>query len=224
MNRLFSVALIALVGSISTGCITTSMQGYADRELPAKPIQNIVTLISAQPSLATSIQASVIAEARKRGVEAQDALLMFPPTRTYTDAEIKRDMLARGIDAVLVIAVGDSGVRKEYAGTIFQADYSGSTIGSGVATRSGNIANVSFNSTTTGAMTGTATPIHRYSRQTAFQARLIEPATARTLWLGNGQVQAGGLLFVGDGANAMSSVSAIFDDLVSKGVIRRPNA
>jgi hypothetical protein len=32
-------------------------------------------------------------------------------------------------------------------------------------------------------------------------------------------VSAGGLLFVGDGANASSSVAAIFDDLQKKGII-----
>jgi len=39
------------------------------------------------------------------------------------------------------------------------------------------------------------------------------------LWVGNGQVRAGGLLFVGDGASASSSVAAIFDDLQGKGII-----
>ena len=53
----------------------------------------------------------------------------------------------------------------------------------------------------------------------AFTARLLEPATARNLWVGNGQVNAGGLLFVGDRTSASSSVAAIFDDLHQKGAI-----
>lgn len=35
----------------------------------------------------------------------------------------------------------------------------------------------------------------------------------------SGEVNAGGLLFVGNGANTSSSVSAIFDDLRAKGII-----
>jgi hypothetical protein len=70
-----------------------------------------------------------------------------------------------------------------------------------------------------GTVTTTATPTYRYSRQTSFNAKLLDSVSSRNLWVGNGQVNAGGLLFVGDGASASSSVSAIFDDLQSKGII-----
>jgi len=78
---------------------------------------------------------------------------------------------------------------------------------------------VSLNSTATGTMTATATPTYRHQRQTTFTARLVEIPTCRNLWIGQGQVKADGLLFVGDGANAASSVSAIFDDLQRKGIV-----
>jgi hypothetical protein len=68
--------------------------------------------------------------------------------------------------------------------------------------------------------TATATPTYHYSRQTAFQARLIEASSGRALWVGNGQVQAGGLLFIGNGANAYSTAASIFNDLQAKGLIR----
>jgi len=70
-------------------------------------------------------------------------------------------------------------------------------------------------------MTVTSTPIYHYKRQTSFTARLLEPATGRNLWVGNGEVNAKGLLFVGNGASASSSVGAIFDDLQQKGIIGR---
>src|SRR5206468_8408322 len=77
------------------------------------------------------------------------------------------------------------------------------------------------NGASSGTMVATATPVYHYKRQTAFTARLLEANTGRNLWVGNGQVNAGGLLFVGDGANASSSVAAIFDDLQRKGIIGR---
>jgi hypothetical protein len=205
----------AIVATILSGCITTSMQGYADRELPTKPIQRIVTVVSAPGSLASSIQSSVVNEAAKRGIAADDALVLFPPTRTYTDAEIRKDLARQKIDGVLLINVGDTGVIREYDGTVFSGQYSGSS--AGTVSTFGNTGTV--NTTSTGTMTATATPTYRYSRQTAFTARLVDAGSGRNLWVGQGQVNAGGLLFIGDGANANSSVSAIFDDLQSKRII-----
>jgi hypothetical protein len=219
MRHIFGPLMVAVAAATVSGCITTSMQGYADREPPAKPVQRVVTLVTAPGQLASSIQSSVTNEAAKRGVAAQDALQLFPPTRAYTDAEIRKDLARQGVEGVLLINVGDSGIMREYAGTVFSGQYSGSTVGDGTVTRMGNTGTVSVSSTSTGTMTATATPTYRYHLQTAFTARLIEAASGRNLWVGQGQVQAGGLLFVGDGANASSSVSAIFDDLQRKRII-----
>jgi hypothetical protein len=189
--------------------------GLCRSRTPSKPIQRIVTLVSAPGSLASSIKSSVVTEAAKRGVAADDARALFPPTRTYTDAEIRKDLARQRIDGVLLINVGDTGVIREYAGTVFSGQYSGSSAAN--VSTFGNTGTV--NTTSTGTMTTTATPTYRYSRQTAFTARLIDAASGRNLWVGQGQVNAGGLLFIGDGANANSSVSAIFDDLQRKKII-----
>jgi hypothetical protein len=210
-----------LLAAISlAGCITTSMQGYADRELPARPVQRIAAYVIAQPAMASSFQSNIVEQAIKHGIVAEDALLLLPPTRIYSDADIRKVLKERSIDAVLVINVGDGGVVKEYAGTFFQGSYSGSTDTSGTTiSRAGNIADVSLSGTSSGTMTGSSTPIHTYSRRTSFTARLIEPGRARNLWVGSGEVSAGGKLFVGNGANASSSVTAIFDDLQAKRII-----
>jgi hypothetical protein len=219
---MFSVTRFVCIAAAAislSGCITTAMQGYADRELPAKPVSRIIAYVAGPTALVTSIQANVSDEARKRGLTAEDALSLFPPTRTYTNAEIQRGLASDGIDGVLVINVGDTGVLQQYAGTILSGQYSGSSNASGTISTFGNVSNVSLNGTSSGTMVATATPVYRYRRQTAFTARLLEPVTGRNLWVGNGQVNSGGLLFVGDGANASSSVAAIFDDLQRKGVI-----
>jgi hypothetical protein len=213
---LISPCLIAIVLS---GCITTSMQGYADRDLPTRPIQRIASYVVAPTALASSFQSSIAEEAAKRGVNAEDAYALLPPTRMYTDTEIRKVLAEGGVDAVLIISVGDTGVVKEYAGTFFQGQYSGSSEASGTATRNGNFSNVSLTGNSSGTMTGMSTPMHRYSRQTMFKARLVDPTTARNLWVGSGEVSAGGRLFVGNGSNASSSVSAIFDDLRAKKII-----
>jgi hypothetical protein len=201
------------------GCITTSMQGYADLNPASHPLQHIVAYVAAPPALASSIQENIADEAKKRGIFAEDAFSVLPPTRQYTDAEMRQLLSQRNVDGVLIIQVGDSGVQKEYTGTILTGQYSGVSSGSGTVNTFGNMSSVSLSGTSTGTMTATSSSTYRYSRKTAFTARLIEPATARNLWVGNGQVDAGGLLFVGNGMSASSSVSAIFDDLQKKGVI-----
>lgn len=202
-----------------SGCITTSMQGYADRSLPRQPIRHIAVLVSAPGPLATSMQASAAGEGKKHGLIVEDAFILFPPTRTYSNAEVRQGLLTQGVDGVLLINVGDSGVVKEYAGTVFSGTYSGNTSMSGTATQFGNSANLSIYGSSNGFTTATATPTYSYRRQTAFTARLLEPATGRNLWVGSGQVNAGGALFVGNGMSAGSAMSAIFDDLQQKTII-----
>lgn len=216
----FRVAICAVLAAASlSGCITTSMQGYADRQLPARPVSRIVAYVAGPNTLVSSIQRSVAEEARKRGIAADDALSLFPPTRTYSNAEVQQGLTANGIDGVLVINVGDTGVQQQYAGTILSGQYQGSSNASGTVNTFGNASTVSMSGTSSGTMTAAATPIYRYRRQTNFNARLLEASTGRSLWVGNGQANAGGLLFVGDSASSSSSVAAIFDDLQAKGIL-----
>jgi hypothetical protein len=62
-TRILRLLMAAVATTIASGCISTSMQGYADHELPAKPIQHVSTLVTASKPLASSIRASVINEA-----------------------------------------------------------------------------------------------------------------------------------------------------------------
>jgi hypothetical protein len=155
-------------------------------------------------------------EASKRGVTIEDARAIFPPTRQYNDAEIKQDLKARGVDGLLVIDVGDSGVVREYAGTMFSGNYSGTA----TVNTFGGMSNVSYGGTSF----DVATPIIRQSRQTLFNARLVEPSSGRNLWVGSGQVSAGGALFFGNGTSASNAAAAIFNDLQSKAIIAEPQS
>ena len=198
------------------------MQGYADRNLPTHPVTHIVAYVAAPVGLRQDLEHDIESEAKKHGVLAEDAFSIFPPTRTYTNAEIRSQLGARGVNGVLILSVGDTGVNRQYAGTIFQGQTYGTYTGSGSTNSFGNFATTTMNGTYSGSTFGTATPIYRYRRTTAFNAKLIDPATSRTLWVGRGQVNAGGLLFVGNGTGASHSVGAIFDDLAKKGIIARP--
>jgi hypothetical protein len=208
--RLLSLIVVAASATVLAGYVTTSMQGYADLQPPPHPIQHIVAI--APPALITAMTR----EASKRGVTLEDANIILPPTRQYNETEIREAMAAHGIDAVLVVNVtGDSGVQQQYAGTIANTSYSGTS--SGNAMVMGNM--IYGSGMSSGVATTTATPVYRYSRAVAWQARLSDPQNSRKFWVGNGQTQSGGSLFVGDGVNAADAASAIFNDLQTKSLI-----
>jgi hypothetical protein len=225
--RKFATAfgIAGALGLLLAACTSTSIQGYADRDLPSKTIQHIAAYVAAPGPLAASMVAAIGEDARKRGVVAEDALTILPPTRTYTDAEVRKALTERGVDGVLVITVADSGVVSQYAGTIFSSSYSGMTSASGTITNFGSTSTVALNGTTTGTSFGSATPTFRYSRKTNFNARLVEPATGRNLWVGNGEVSTEGgkgllgRLTVSDSASSSHAIGAIFEDLQKKGLI-----
>jgi hypothetical protein len=62
MSR-FAFILPFLAGLLLSGCITTSMQGYADRQLPVRPVQRIAAYVVAPAALAASFQSSIAEEA-----------------------------------------------------------------------------------------------------------------------------------------------------------------
>jgi hypothetical protein len=214
--------VVCAVALALSACVTTDMQGYADRQLPQHPVQHMVVLVAAPGPLASSLQSSIQQEARRHGVVAEDALNLFPPTRTYGGAEIKAELARQGIDAVLVLTVGDTGIQREYAGTVFYSSGVATTSATGTASTFGGMTNISMTGTTSGQTITTAAPTYRYHRQTDFKARLIEASSGRVLWVGSGDVEAGGLLFVGNGVSANSTATAIFKDLQKKGLIGAP--
>jgi hypothetical protein len=201
------------------GCIQTKMEGYADRDLPARPLSHMVAYVSAPVSISNEIQASLASQASTHGLVSENALAIFPPTRAYSEQEIKRELLARGVDGVLLINVGDTGVLKEYTGTVFSGTFGGAYQRDSQWVRTGNTGTISTQGTYAGGWSGSSQPEYMAHRSTRFVAKLIEPSSNRILWTGEGQVRASGLLFVGDQAGATSTSAAIFNDLQAKGLL-----
>lgn len=69
----FGCVLLCLAAMLLSGCITTAMQGYADRDLPAQPVQRIAAYVVAPTAQASSFQSSIAEEPAKRGIGAEDA-------------------------------------------------------------------------------------------------------------------------------------------------------
>jgi hypothetical protein len=210
-RRLLSLIIVAASAAVLAGCAATSMQGYADLERPAQPIQHIAAFVG--PALLPALAS----EAKKQGVLLEDALSFLPPTRQYTEPEIRKAMAARGVDGVLVITMtGDTGAQQQYAGTVT----TGNSTAVGTTMYGGGYANdlgVGFRNERINAS-------HRFSRAIAFEARLSDPQTSRKFWVGGGQTNSsgGGLIGVistSNGVNAASIASNIFTDLRAKELI-----
>ncbi len=77
-------AIVAACTTMLAGCVTTSMQGYADLDRPARPIEHIAVV--APPALV----AALTAESQNHGILIEDGNLIVPPTRAYKDAELRQ--------------------------------------------------------------------------------------------------------------------------------------
>jgi len=189
-------ACLALAAITLSGCLTAET-GDADRMLPPRQLNRLVAYVAGPASVASNLQMNISGEARRRGLVADNALALFPPTRSYTDADIRQALATRGIDGVLIINVGETSVPRQYAGTILRG-----------------------RSAVPSASAAAASSVNGYPRATTFTARLIEPATSRNLWDGFGHVETGGIFTADDGSGAESAVAVIFDELQQKGIVR----
>jgi hypothetical protein len=178
-----------------SGCLTSEI-GDADRMVPPRQLNRLLAYVAGPGAVASNLQMNISTEARRRGLVADNALALFPPTRSYTDADIRQTLAARGVDGVLIINVGDASVPPQYAGTILQG-----------------------RSTVSSATASAVNSVNGYPRATTFTARLIEPGASRNLWDGFGHVETGGIFTADDGSGAASAVAAIFDELQEKGIV-----
>jgi hypothetical protein len=181
-----------------SACASALVQGEGGLEAPVRPVTRLVAYVTGPDSVVSSFQANIAVEAAKRGLAAENALLLFPPTHAYADLQIRQGLAGRSIDGVLIINVGDAGVLRQYVGTIFQGR---SAVSSGPAEAA--IASV-----------------YGYPRQTTFAARLLDAATGRRFWEGAGQFgENKGLFSFDTGPTVSESVALVFDDLQAKGVV-----
>src|SRR5258708_35153436 len=72
-----AAGVVAACATVLAGCVTTSMQGYADLDRPARPVEHIAVV--APPALV----AVLAAESSKRGLIIEDGNVIVPPTRQY---------------------------------------------------------------------------------------------------------------------------------------------
>lgn len=79
---------VASAGITLSACASALVQGEGSPQLPARPLSSLVAYVAGPVSLVASFQADIAVEAAKRGIAADNALVLFPPTRAYAQTEI----------------------------------------------------------------------------------------------------------------------------------------
>ena len=93
MRRVVSAASATLMAISLGACVHTEMQGCADLDRPAHPIEQIAAV--GPPAFIKALSN----EAAKQGLALDDANALVPPTRQYKDAEIRRSSPLTGSTA-----------------------------------------------------------------------------------------------------------------------------
>ncbi len=199
-------ACLALAGMGLAACSSAVLQTASSPQGsgpqgPARPVSHVAAYVVGPNALAASFQADIAVEAARRGLASDNAAVLFPPTHAYAEAEIRQGLATRAIDSVIIIKIGDAGGARQYAGTILQ-DRSPASAGPTAAA----IASINGD-----------------PHSTAFTARLVDAASGRALWNGDGQIAAGGLSYFSYGTNVEDAVTALFDDMQEKGLIASAN-
>jgi hypothetical protein len=191
---------LAWAGMVLSGCGSTVLQSEASPSPhpppSAHPVNRIAAYVAGPDRLVASFQADIAVEAGRRGLATENASVLFPPTHAYADAEIRQGLAARSIDSVMIVKIGDAGAPRQYAGTILQE-------------RGGS----------SGPAAAAVASVNGDPHPTTYSYRLVDAATGRKLWAGDGQIASGAISFMANGNTVEDAVSALFDELQEKGVI-----
>ena len=110
MRHLVICLVLAVVG-----CASTKMASVTDPTMRDKRYQRFVVFADiADLEMRGRMERRVVERLVESGSGGEISLDLFPPTREYTDVEIKDQLLERGIDGFLVLMVNESGTTRSH--------------------------------------------------------------------------------------------------------------
>jgi len=207
----FAMFIIIL---IAAGCIKTQVRSYTDTKYTSYQIESVAILtISKDIGLSSAIEDSLskmFTEANVVSVKSRDIL---PPTRGYSEEEIRNAFLSRGITSLIVVYVGGSSQTSQVIGQqTFGRAY---TTASGSAYSLGN--NAYGNATATTTSSESSFPIVGHKRDTIADTKLYDIASGNVIWTAQSETEAGGSLFMSDTTTGNNLANKIGESLKSKG-------
>lgn len=190
--------LALLLLPAATGCASATLTAFRDPAFADRRFERIaVFAVGMYLDNAVAVENQVCANVAPSPCVSGKSVL--PPTRAYSDGEIREYLANARVDGVLIVALTDDQTASQYLRSIVSG--SASTVGtqSGRMSIYGNNAYWSGVAQTNTSARTVATPVYGY-RRTAFAAvGLFDRQTGNIAWRGDMRVSGQGALNVTDG-------------------------
>jgi len=187
------------------------VQSFTDPDYVGfQPKKVVVMVVGGTHEVTSEILERVTAQLAKKGIQAFPARSLFPPTRTWTEADQAAIYEKNEIDSGLIVTVGAS------ASQIIP-----------IATQTYGSANVFGNVNSSGSFnaqgTSSATSYNIMSAKSKaeFSAVLLDIKKNRTVWYADVLVKASGTLFVSEKGDAKGVVNGIMGGLEDDGHVSK---
>jgi hypothetical protein len=99
---LAAVAATLLLGACASTRTTPSITAYTDPDFTGHTFQWVAVAVDdGDLAWRTLLETHLVAELRERGVNAQSALQLFPPTREWSVQQKRSELIRRGFDGIV---------------------------------------------------------------------------------------------------------------------------
>ena len=187
------------------------VQSFTDPDYVGfQPKKVVVMVVGGSHEVTSEILERVTEQLAKKGIQAFPARSLFPPTRTWTEADQAAIYEKNEIDSGLIVTVGASASQIIPIAT--------QTYGS--ANVFGNVkSSGSFNAQ--GTSSATSYNIMAAKSKAEFSAVLLDIKKNRTAWYADVLVKASGTLFVSEKGDAKGVVNGILEGLEDDGHVSK---
>jgi hypothetical protein len=207
-------ALLALLLCLSVPAQafrSIDVQSFTDPDYVGfQPKKVVVMVVGGSHEVTSEILERVTAQLAKKGIEAFPARSLFPPTRTWTEADQAAIYEKNEIDSGLIVTVGASAsqIIPIATQTYGSANVFGNVNSSGSFNAQGTSSSTSYN-------------IMAAKSKAEFSAVLLDIKKNRTAWYADVLVKASGTLFVSEKGDAKGVVNGILEGLEDDGHVSK---
>ena len=207
-------ALLALLLCLSVPAQafrSIDVQSFTDPDYVGfQPKKVVVMVVGGSLEVSSEILERVTAQWAKKGIEAFPARSLFPPTRTWTEADQAAIYEKNEIDSGLIVTVGASAsqIIPIATQTYGSANVFGNVNSSGSFNAQGTSSSTSYN-------------IMAAKSKAEFSAVLLDIKKNRTAWYADVLVKASGTLFVSEKGDAKGVVNGILEGLEDDGHVSK---
>jgi len=111
MKKMLFGVLFGLAAILGQGCATTQITAFKDPDTGARKLKNVLIVVASSDLRdRMAIEKAIVEKLTAQGIQAQPSTTVFPPTRKYTEQEMRESLAAKGFTEVLFLSPTGSGV------------------------------------------------------------------------------------------------------------------